>query len=138
MWTSKLAVNGKEQTLVALGEKPSVLFPACHCVVGTWKLGKNGETSAGFSGKLVDVAFNYKPTGKAPTSLTLMIRKTRDVMGVHKDYRAALHGILMTRDSEVLIHPIDVNLWESVDGQAVTIRSPLDPKKYGVAPLAHL
>jgi Cysteine-rich secretory protein family len=94
VWTSKLAVNGKQQTLVAIGEKPSDLFPACRCVVGTWSLGKNGETATGFSGKLVDLAFNYKRTGKAATSLTLRIRKTRDVMGVHKDHRAALHGIL--------------------------------------------
>lgn len=94
VWTSKLAVNGKEHTLVAIGEKPGVLFPACRCVVGTWTLGKSGETGTGFSGTLTDLAFNYKRTGKAVTSLTIRIRKTRDIMGVHKDHRVALHGIL--------------------------------------------
>lgn len=94
VWTSKVTVNGGTRTLVALGEKPADLFPACRCAVGQWKLSKGGETATHFSGKLGSPAFNYARAGKAVTSLTIKIRKTREIMGVHKDHRDVLHGIL--------------------------------------------
>jgi putative nucleotidyltransferase with HDIG domain len=46
--------------------------------------------------------------------------------------------VLLAADGSPLERPYDVNLWEARTGEPQAVTAPLDPKDYGIDPLAHL
>ena len=46
--------------------------------------------------------------------------------------------VLRGADGVDLARPYEVNLWEVVEGRAVSVQAPLDPAAYGIDPLTHL
>jgi hypothetical protein len=107
--TQARVADGTSKKLVVLDDKPNRLLPACRCVVGTWKLGS--ETSTHFVGTLQDASFNHaRPSAH---SFDVKVRKTRELMGMHRDYRATLHGIL--RDTgQLVLREVSGGEWEVV------------------------
>jgi hypothetical protein len=46
--------------------------------------------------------------------------------------------VLLAADRTPLPRPYEVNLWESHDGLADSVQSPVDPSDYSIDPLAHI
>jgi len=93
VWNVKItSSDGGKTQLRSIDGNPNDVFPACPCVAGVWTATKGGETATHFAGTLDTLSFNHPR--KKTKSLTVKVRKTRSVMGVHKDYRPTLHSIL--------------------------------------------
>lgn len=92
--------GGGYKKIIFIGEAPKNMLPACRCVTGMWKLSKRGETATHFIGTLDAPSFNYAAGAKK--RLAVKVRKTRELMGVHRDYRATLHALLRRSGQLVL------------------------------------
>jgi hypothetical protein len=46
--------------------------------------------------------------------------------------------VLLGADRTALPRPYEINLWETHEGRADSVKAPLDPAEYGIDPLAHL
>ncbi len=112
VWNVKVSVGGDTRKLTVLGETPDTLLPSCRCVLGTFKLAKHGESDSHFAGTLSSLAFNHKPAKKV-SSLSIKIRKTRDVLGVQQEYRESLHGILRGT-GQLIVREVKGGEWEVV------------------------
>ena len=110
-WNMKVrSTDGSETKLVVFGEQNHYkLLPACRCVAGMWQL--TDETSTHFTGTLKAVSFNHG--GAAKKSLTAKVRKTRDLMGAHRNYRAALLAI-MRGSGQLILREVSGGEWEVV------------------------
>src|SRR5688500_6231955 len=82
--------SGGSTELRSIDGNPNDMLPRCRCVTGVWRLG--GETATHFVGTLDAARANH--ARKATKSIRAKIRKTRAVIGVHRDFRGTLHGIL--------------------------------------------
>jgi hypothetical protein len=105
VWNVK--INGVE--LHTLETDPNVLFPSCRCVAGVWH--KKSESATQLTGTLDAPSFNH--ARKAGKSLGVKLRKTRNVMGVHRDYREELHGIL-NGSGQLVLREVSGGEWEVV------------------------
>src|SRR5262245_31626947 len=92
IWNVQATTSDGTSKLTTIGGNPNEALSPCRCVAGIFKLSK--ESSTHFSGTLESLSFNYARKAKKGEKLSVKIRKTRAVMGVHGDYRAALHGIM--------------------------------------------
>jgi len=109
-WNMKVrSVDGSETKLTVFGESHYKLLPTCRCVAGLWQLSEENATH--FIGTLKAVSFNH-PAG-AKKSLAVRVRKTRDLMGAHRDYRPALLGI-MRGSGQLLLREVSGGEWEVV------------------------
>jgi len=109
VWNARAKVaDGSYKKLVLLDEKPQVVLPACRCVAGVWKA--SGETATHFTGALRDASFNHR---RARPLGAIQIRKTRPLMGVHRDYREALHAILRG-SGQLVLREVEGGEWEVV------------------------
>ena len=106
IWSVKLG----DTQLRTIAVSPNDLLPACRCVAGTFKLGK--DTATHFTGTMSALSFNHarKPI---PKTLGVKIRKTRPVMGVHRDHRPVLHGIL-NGSGTLVLREVTGGEWEVV------------------------
>ncbi|NVB79120.1 MAG: hypothetical protein HOV81_12035 [Kofleriaceae bacterium] len=106
------ADDGSYKPIVFIGETPDDLLPPCRCVAGTWKIAaKNGETATHFIGTLDALSFNHARAAKK--RLSIKIRKTRDLMGVHRDYRPALLAIVRG-SGQLVLREVKGGDWEVV------------------------
>lgn len=105
VWNVKLAGT----QLRTLDVDPNVLFPSCRCVAGVWH--KKGESATQFTGTLDALSFNHPR--KAGKSIRVKLRKTRSVMGVHRNYREELHGIL-GGSGQLVLQEVTGGEWEVV------------------------
>jgi hypothetical protein len=103
--------DGSYKPIVFIGDAPKDMLPACRCVTGMWKLGRRGETATHFIGTLDAASFNYSTTAKK--RLSIKLRKTRELMGVHRDYRPALHGLLR-RSGQVVLREVTGGEYEVI------------------------
>lgn len=103
------AADGGSTELRSIDGNPNEMLPACRCVTGTWRLAE--ETATHFTGTVDRMRANHprKPAG----SLRVKIRKTRAVLGVHRDYRATLHGILRG-SGQLVLREVTGGEWEVV------------------------
>lgn len=107
VWNAQAKVaDGTFKKIVFLTEKPSTLLPACRCVAGIWK--RKSETATHFVGTLQAPSFNYA-RGRAPP--TFKVRKTRELIGMHRDYRGALHEILRG-SGQLVLREVAGGEWE--------------------------
>src|SRR5262245_42425683 len=98
VWNISVAASGGAQTkLTVLDENPNQLLPACRCVAGLWAL--KAETATHFTGTLKALSFNHARKAK---TLQVKVRKTRSLMGVARDYRETLHGIMRGKGQLIL------------------------------------
>jgi hypothetical protein len=101
--------DGSQRKIVFLGETtPDTMLPLSRCAVGVWKLSK--ETATHFVGTLSTPTFNYP---RAAKSLSIKIRKTRELMGMHRDYRTALHAIVRG-SGQLVVREVKGGQWEVV------------------------
>jgi hypothetical protein len=111
VWNAQAKVaDGSYKKIIFIGEKPDALLPPCRCVAGIWKRGS--ETATHFTGTLDGASFNHK-RGGAKKRIAIKVRKTRDLMGMHRDYRAALHGI-MRGSGQLVVREVTGGQWEVV------------------------
>ena len=114
VWNAQAKVgDGTYKKIVFLGEKPDALLPPCRCVAGTWKRARRGETATHFIGTLDAPSFNHKRAGSAKKRLSIKVRKTRELMGMHRDYRPTLHGILRG-SGQLVLREVTGGQWEVV------------------------
>jgi hypothetical protein len=112
VWNAQAKVaDGSHKKIVFLGETPDALLPPCRCVTGIWKLARRGESASHFTGTLDALSFNHPRAAKK--RMSIKIRKTRDLMGVHRDYRPALHAI-MRGSGQVVLREVTRGEWEVV------------------------
>lgn len=112
VWNAQAkAADGSNRKIVFLGETPNKMLPACRCVAGIWK--RSRETATHFIGTLQSPSFNHKRPGAKPRSLSVKVRKTRDLMGMHRDYRASLHAI-MRGSGQLVLREVAGRQWEVV------------------------
>ena len=113
VWKSQARVaDGNLKPFVLIGQAPDDLLPACRCATGAWKIAaKGGETATHFVGTLDAPTFNHARAAKK--KLSVKVRKTRDLMGVHRDYRAALLGI-MRGSGQLVLREVAGGEWEVV------------------------
>ena len=108
VWNVKVkASDGDSARLTIIEGHPNTLLPACRCVAGIWRLA--GETETHFVGTVEELSFNHPR--KATKSIRAKVRKTRSLMGVHKDYRPALHGI-MRGSGQLVLREVAGGEWE--------------------------
>jgi uncharacterized protein YkwD len=101
--------SGGSTELRSIDGNPNEMLPVCRCVTGVWRLG--GETATHFVGTLEDVTANHPR--KAAKPFRAKIRKTRAVLGVHRDYRGTLHGILRG-SGQLVLREVTGGEWEVV------------------------
>lgn len=106
--TVKRAGGGNTE-LRSIDGNPNEVLPVCRCVTGVWRLGD--ETATHFVGTLDSASANHPR--KAAKSIRAKIRKTRAVLGVHRDYRGTLHGILRG-SGQLVLREIAGGDWEVV------------------------
>lgn len=112
VWNAKARLaDGTHGQIIFIGETPDALLRSCRCVAGTWKIGRRGETATHFIGTLHAPSFNHRRRGSA--KLAVKIRKTRELMGMHRDYRAALHAI-MRGSGQLVLREVAGGQWEVV------------------------
>jgi hypothetical protein len=110
VWNVKVAIGGGKSTqLTSIDGNPNDALPSCRCVTGVWKLADKGETATHFAGTLEAVSSNHPR--RAAKTIRAKIRKTRALMGVHKSYRAALHGI-MRGSGQLVLREVTGGEWE--------------------------
>jgi hypothetical protein len=111
VWNVKVdARDGKSTQLRALDGDPNVVLPTCRCVAGVFRVAdKGGETATHFVGTVDTLSFNH--ARKTAKSLRVKVRKTRMVMGVHRDYRPKLHAILRG-SGQVVLREVAGGEWE--------------------------
>jgi uncharacterized protein YkwD len=108
VWNVKVkARDGDPALLTIMDGHPSAFLPTCRCVAGVWRLG--GETSTHFVGTVEELSFNH--SRKATKSIKAKVRKTRSLMGVHKNYRPTLHGI-MRASGQLVLREVAGGEWE--------------------------
>jgi uncharacterized protein YkwD len=110
VWNVKVkarARDGHTVQLTIMDGHPSSFLPTCRCVAGMWRLG--GETATHFVGTVEELSFNH--TRKTPKSIRAKVRKTRSLMGVHKNYRPTLHGI-MRASGQLVLREVAGGEWE--------------------------
>lgn len=108
VWNVKLkSTSGGTATMTVIDGNPNDALPVCRCVAGMWR--KAGETATHFVGTVEALSFNHQR--KATKSLKVKIRKTRPVMGVHKDYRPALMSIL-GGSGQLVLREVTGGEWE--------------------------
>jgi hypothetical protein len=110
-WNVTVKTDGNATKLTVFGDDPNQMLPLCRCVAGKWTLAKNGETATHFKGTLEDLSVNY--SRKHGKKLTVKVRKTRYLMGAHRDYRAALLGI-MGGSGQLIVREVKGGEWEVV------------------------
>jgi hypothetical protein len=110
-WNITVKSGDASTKLTVFGDDPYAMLPVCRCVAGTWKLAKNGETATHFKGTLKNLSINHA-RAKAKT-LTVKLRKTRYLMGAHRDYRAALHAIVRG-SGQLIVREVTGGEWEVV------------------------
>ena len=103
------AADDTYKPIVFIGETPNALLPPCRCVAGTWKIGR--ETATHFTGTLDGPSFNHVRAAKK--RLSIKVRKTRELMGMHRDYRPALHAI-MRGSGQLVLREVSGGEWEVV------------------------
>jgi len=107
VWNIAVAASGGTQTkLTTLDDNPNVLLPASRCVAGLWTL--KSETATHFVGTLKAPSFNFARKAK---TLQVKVRKTRSLMGVARDYRDALHGIMRGK-GQLILREVEGGQWE--------------------------
>lgn len=111
VWNAKAKVGDRYKKIVFIGETPTAMLPACRCVAGIWKLARAGETATHFAGTLDAPSFNDGHVAKK--RFAVKVRKTRELMGVHRDYRAALHAILR-KSGQLVLREVSGGEWEVV------------------------
>jgi uncharacterized protein YkwD len=111
VWNAQARLaDGSHKKIVFLGQTtPDRMLPSSRCAAGTWKLAR--ETATHFVGTLASPTFNY--TRPATPRLSIKIRKTRELMGMHRDYRALLHGI-MRGSGQLVVREVVGGQWEVV------------------------
>jgi hypothetical protein len=100
--------SGGSTELRSIDGNPNDMLPRCRCVTGIWRLG--GETATHFVGTLEDATANH---ARKATKIRAKIRKTRAVIGVHRDYRGTLHGILRG-SGQLVLREVTGGEWEVV------------------------
>lgn len=105
VWNVK--VGGTQ--LRSIDGNPNDVFPSCRCVAGTWRIAKRGETATHFVGTVSALSFNHPR--KAAKAMRVKVRKTRALMGVHRDYRSALHEILRG-SGQLVLREVAGGEWE--------------------------
>jgi hypothetical protein len=109
-WNTIVKAGDATTKLTVFGDDPRVMMPQCRCVAGIWKLAKNGETATHFKGTLKGISANHARKTK---TLTVKVRKTRYLMGAHRDYRPALHAILRG-SGQLIVREVTGGEWELV------------------------
>jgi hypothetical protein len=112
VWNTNVPLKGGAKKVTVIGDNPNTMLPLCRCVAGTWKLAKKGESATHFAGTLSSLSFNHKRAGKQKT-LSIKVRKTRDLMGVQQDYRGLLHGT-MRGSGQLILREVKGGDWEIV------------------------
>ena len=107
VWNVKVKTASGNTQLTIIDGHPSTTLPACRCVAGMWRLG--GETATHFVGTVEALSFNHPR--KATRTIRAKVRKTRTLMGVHKAYRPALHGI-MRGSGQLVLREVAGGEWE--------------------------
>ena len=97
-----------DTSLTLITGNPNDVLPACRCVTGVWQVAD--ETATHFVGALDAVSANH---ARKQMPARVKIRKTRSLMGVHRDYRAALHGILRGNGA-LVVREVEGSEWEVV------------------------
>jgi uncharacterized protein YkwD len=109
VWNVSVAATGGSETkLTTLDENPNKLLPACRCVAGLWAL--KSETATHFTGTLKALSFNHPRKAK---TLQVKVRKTRSLMGVARDYRETLLGIVRGK-GQLILREVTGGQWEVV------------------------
>jgi hypothetical protein len=108
-WNIVIKAGDSRVKLTVFGGDPNVMLPACRCAAGLFTLNK--ETATHFTGTLDKPSFNHKRA--ATKQLAVKVRKTRHLMGVHRDYRAALHAILRG-SGQLFVREVTGGEWEVV------------------------
>ena len=113
VWNSTVSVKGgQSHRLTTFGQKPSAIFPTSRCIAGIWKLDAKGESATHFTGVVQDASYNH-PRKKTPAKLAIKVRKTRPLMSVFGEHRAALHAI-MRGSGQLVIREVTGGEWEVV------------------------
>jgi hypothetical protein len=113
VWNAQAKIDdGSYKKIVFIGDAPKDMLPACRCVTGMWKLTRGGESATHFVGTLDAPSFNYAAAG-AKKRLSIKVRKTRELMGVHRDYRPTLHALLR-RSGQLVLREVTGGEWEVV------------------------
>jgi uncharacterized protein YkwD len=119
VWNVKVSTgDGGSTKLTTIDGNPNDVLPACRCVAGVWQIADKGETATHFAGTLAAPSFNH--TRKATKNFRVKVRKTRTLMGVHKDYRATLHGI-MRGSGQLVLREVAGGEWEVTGFAADTV-----------------
>jgi cysteine-rich secretory family protein len=111
-WTTTVKTDGKSTKLILWGTNPTSMMPACRCVAGIFKLGRDGESATHFTGTLSGATFNHPRAAKAG-GFAVKIRKTRHVMGLKDELRDELHAILRG-SGQVILREVKGGEWEIV------------------------
>ena len=111
VWNVQVSKRGGGSTqLRTIDGNPNVVLPSCRCLAGVWRIAnKGGETATHFVGTLDALSFNHKR--KASKTIRVKLRKTRALMGVHRDYRAMLHGIVRG-SGQLVLREVAGGEWE--------------------------
>ncbi len=113
-WTTTVRDgSGEYKKLTLWGENPATMMPACRCVAGIWKIGRDGESAAHFTGTLAGSSFNHARVSEKPGGFRVKIRKTRHLMGLGGDQRDELHAILRG-SGQVVLREVTGGEWEVV------------------------
>lgn len=113
VWNSTVSVKGgQSHQLTTFGSKPSAIFPTARCIAGIWQLAAKGESATHFTGVVQGASYNH-PRKKTPARLALKVRKTRQLMSVFGEHRAALHAI-MRGSGQLVIREVTGGEWEVV------------------------
>lgn len=113
VWNTTAAVRGgTAQNLTIFGGKPKDFLPTCRCIAGVWRIGRGGETTTHFAGTIQGTSYNHarKP---APAKLAIKVRKTRQLMSVFGEHRAALHTIIRG-SGQLVLREVTGGEWEVV------------------------
>jgi Cysteine-rich secretory protein family len=106
--TVKRASGGSTE-LRSIDGNPNDMLPRCRCVTGVWR--PASESATHFVGTLEDVTANHPR--KATKAIRAKIRKTRKLLGVHRDYRETLHGIVRG-SGQLVLREVTGGEWEVV------------------------
>lgn len=111
VWNVKVAASdGGSTQLRTIDGDPNVIFASCPCIAGVWRIaGEGGETATHFVGTVDALSFNHPR--KATKTIRAKVRKTRALMGLHRDYRAKLHGI-MRASGQIVLREVAGGEWE--------------------------
>lgn len=114
VWNTMAAVGGGQQQKVTTfgAVKPNAVLASCRCIAGVWKVDRGGESASHFTGNIQDVSYNH-PRKTTPAKLAAKVRKTRQLMSVFGDHRAALHAI-MRGSGQLLLREVTGGEWEVI------------------------